>query len=236
MPNDIGKSGVAPTESETTCTVGNLSHGSRETPATSASPMVAVISPLYANVFLHYVLDLWINDWRKRHAHGEVTIVRYADDFVIGFREESDARACFVALQERFAKFSLELHSEKTRLIEFGRYAEERRRNAVRARRRHSTFWVSRISAERPDEAISRSSAERRGRNSKPRWPNSRRDSHGTATLILQRSASGCKVCTEAGASITRYRATTHVCNSSGRRSRSCGSARCAVAANGAAT
>lgn len=87
----------------------------------------AVISPLYANVFLHYVLDLWIDDWRKRHAQGEVTIVRYADDFVIGFREESDARRCLADLKERFTKFGLELHPEKTRLIEFGRYAEERR-------------------------------------------------------------------------------------------------------------
>ncbi len=87
----------------------------------------AVISPLYANVFLHYVFDLWINDWRKREARGEVTVIRYADDFVIGFREESDARRCLAALKERFAKFGLELHPDKTRLIEFGRYAEERR-------------------------------------------------------------------------------------------------------------
>jgi group II intron reverse transcriptase/maturase len=91
------------------------------------TPQGAVISPLYANVFLHYVLDLWINDWRKRHAQGEVIAVRYADDFVIGFREESDARRCLADLKERFAKFGLELHPEKTRLIEFGRYAEERR-------------------------------------------------------------------------------------------------------------
>ena len=96
-------------------------------PTTIGTPQGAVISPLYANVFLHYVLDLWINDWRKRQAKGEVTIVRYADDFVIGFREESDARKCLVALGERFARFGLELHPEKTRLIEFGRYAEERR-------------------------------------------------------------------------------------------------------------
>lgn len=94
---------------------------------TVGTPQGAVISPLLANVFLHYVLDLWINDWRKRQAKGEVIIVRYADDFVIGFREESDARRCLAALGERFAKFGLELHPEKTRLIEFGRYAEERR-------------------------------------------------------------------------------------------------------------
>lgn len=95
-------------------------------PTTVGTPQGAVISPLYANVFLHYVLDLWIEAWRKQ-AQGEVIIVRYADDFVIGFREESDARHCLMALKERFAKFGLELHPEKTRLIEFGRYAEERR-------------------------------------------------------------------------------------------------------------
>ena len=79
------------------------------------------ISPLYANVFLHYVFDLWINDWRQREAQGEVTVIRYADDFVIEFREESDARRCLAALKERFSKFGLELHPDKTRLIEFGR-------------------------------------------------------------------------------------------------------------------
>jgi group II intron reverse transcriptase/maturase len=96
-------------------------------PTTVGTPQGAVISPLLANVFLHYVLDLWIHDWRQRHATGEVTIVRYADDFVIGFREESDARRCLDALRERMTKFGLELHPEKTRLIAFGRYAEERR-------------------------------------------------------------------------------------------------------------
>jgi RNA-directed DNA polymerase len=96
-------------------------------PTKVGTPQGAVISPLFANVFLHYVLDLWIEAWRKRHAQGEVIIVRYADDFVIGFREESDARRCLADLKERFTKFGLELHPEKTRLIEFGRYAEERR-------------------------------------------------------------------------------------------------------------
>lgn len=96
-------------------------------PTKVGTPQGAVISPLFANVFLHYVLDLWIHDWRTRQAKGEVTIVRYADDFVIGFREESDARKCLAALGERFAKFGLALHPDKTRLIEFGRYAEQRR-------------------------------------------------------------------------------------------------------------
>jgi group II intron reverse transcriptase/maturase len=95
-------------------------------PTTVGTPQGAVISPLLGNVFLHYVLDLWIDAWRKR-AEGEVIIVRYADDFVLGFREEADARRCLGDLKDRFTKFGLELHPEKTRLIEFGRHAEKRR-------------------------------------------------------------------------------------------------------------
>ena len=96
-------------------------------PSTVGTPQGAVISPFFSNVFLHYALDLWIVAWRKHHAVGEVIIVRYADDFVLGFQEEIDAKCCLEALQERFAKFHLELHPEKTRLIEFGRFAAERR-------------------------------------------------------------------------------------------------------------
>jgi group II intron reverse transcriptase/maturase len=107
-------------------------------PTKVGTPQGAVISPLLANVFLHYVLDLWIHDWRQRQARGEVVLVRYADDFVIGFREEADARRCLADLKERLTKFGLELHPEKTRLIEFGRYAEERR--AKRGVGRPETF------------------------------------------------------------------------------------------------
>jgi RNA-directed DNA polymerase len=82
---------------------------------------------MLANVFLHYVFDLWVNQWRKRHARGEVIVVRYADDFVMGFQHRDDAERCLRELRERFAKFGLELHPDKTRLIEFGRYAAERR-------------------------------------------------------------------------------------------------------------
>ncbi len=104
-----------------------VSEDGQWSPTKIGTPQGAVISPLHANVFLHYVLDLWIADWRKRHATGEVIVVRYADDFVLGFREESDARRCLADLRERLTSFGLELHPEKTRLIEFGRYAEERR-------------------------------------------------------------------------------------------------------------
>src|SRR5207245_9043846 len=88
----------------------------------------SVISPLRANIYLHYSLDLWAVRWRRREATGDMIIVRYADDFIIGFEHESDARRFLDEMRERLGKFSLTLHPEKTRLIEFGRFAAERRR------------------------------------------------------------------------------------------------------------
>ena len=87
------------------------------------TPQGAVISPLLANVYLHYALDLWVNDWRKRQADGEVIIVRYADDFVMGFQHRYEAERFLKELRERLGKFGLSLHPDKTRLIEFGRFA-----------------------------------------------------------------------------------------------------------------
>jgi group II intron reverse transcriptase/maturase len=87
----------------------------------------AVISPLLANIYLHYVLDLWAVRWRQREATGDMIIVRYADDFIVGFQHESDARRLLDEMRERLQKFALTLHPEKTRLIEFGRFAAERR-------------------------------------------------------------------------------------------------------------
>jgi RNA-directed DNA polymerase len=88
----------------------------------------AVISPLLANIYLHYVLDLWANRWRQCEATGDMIIVRYADDFIVGFQHESDARRFLDEMRERLKKFALTLHPEKTRLIEFGRFAAERRK------------------------------------------------------------------------------------------------------------
>lgn len=87
------------------------------------TPQGGSVSPLLANIYLHYVFDLWIEDWRRRHARGEVIVVRYADDFVLGFQYRSDAERLLRALKERLAQFALELHPDKTRLIEFGRFA-----------------------------------------------------------------------------------------------------------------
>lgn len=85
------------------------------------------ISPLLANVYLHYVFDTWVKRWRRTQAHGDVIVVRFADDFVVGFEHQAEAERFLSELKERFQKFGLELHSEKTRLIEFGRYAAQER-------------------------------------------------------------------------------------------------------------
>jgi len=94
----------------------------------SGTPQGAAISPLLANVYLYHVLDQWAHAWRKREARGEVIIVRYADDFVMGFEHREDAERLRAELGERLRKFDLELNAEKTRLIEFGRYAASRKR------------------------------------------------------------------------------------------------------------
>jgi len=101
-------------------------------------PQGGSVSPLLANVYLHYVFDLWADQWRKTQASGDVIIVRYADDFVVGFQHESDARRFLEGLKERFRKFDLELHADKTRVIEFGRFASERR--ARRGQGKPETF------------------------------------------------------------------------------------------------
>jgi RNA-directed DNA polymerase len=88
----------------------------------------AVISPLLANIYLHYSLDLWAERWRRREAAGDMIIVRYADDFIVGFEHEADARRFLDAMRERLREFALTLHPEKTRLIEFGRFAADNRK------------------------------------------------------------------------------------------------------------
>jgi RNA-directed DNA polymerase len=108
------------------------------TQSEKGSPQGASVSPLLANVYLHYVFDLWADWWRKRHAHGDVIIVRFADDFIVGFEHQEDARRFLAELGGRFAKFGLDLHPDKTRLIEFGRRAARDR--AARGDGKPETF------------------------------------------------------------------------------------------------
>jgi group II intron reverse transcriptase/maturase len=105
---------------------------------TEGTPQGAVISPLLANVYLHYVLDDWVVWWRSKYATGDVIIVRYADDFVMGFQHKHEAELFLNDLRDRLSAFSLSLHPEKTRLIEFGRFAADNRRE--RGERKPETF------------------------------------------------------------------------------------------------
>jgi group II intron reverse transcriptase/maturase len=124
------------------------------------SPQGASVSPLLANVYLHYVFDLWAGWWRKRHARGDVIIVRFADDVTVGFEYREDAERFLEELRGRFAKFGLELHQDKTRLIEFGRFAASNRSargegkpetfdflgfTHICATSKNGRFWVRRI-------------------------------------------------------------------------------------------
>jgi group II intron reverse transcriptase/maturase len=117
------------------------------------------LSPLLANVYLHYVLDLWAGWWRKTHARGNMIIVRFADDFIVGFQHQDDAERFLAELRGRLAKFALELHPDKTRLIEFGPFAARDRKARGEgkpetftylgfrhiARMTRGRFWVQRI-------------------------------------------------------------------------------------------
>jgi len=106
---------------------GVLEDGTR-TWSETGTPQGGSASPLLANVYLHYVFDLWAHNWRRKYARGDVTIVRFADDVVVGFQHRGDAERFKVELEERFRKFNLELHPEKTRLLEFGPFAADNRR------------------------------------------------------------------------------------------------------------
>jgi group II intron reverse transcriptase/maturase len=98
------------------------------------TPQGSVISPVLANLYLHFVLDLWVHQWRRRQAKGDVIACRYADDAVLGFQYRDEAERFLQQLQQRLAKFGLELHPEKTRLIEFGRYATQDRKKRGEAK------------------------------------------------------------------------------------------------------
>lgn len=105
---------------------------------TVGTPQGAVLSPILGNIYLHYVLDLWAHQWRNRSAGGDTTLVRYADDSVIGFQHRDDGRRFVAELKERLGKFGVSLNDEKTRLIEFGRFAQSNR--AKRGEGKPETF------------------------------------------------------------------------------------------------
>jgi len=117
-----------------------VSEGGEWSETKVGTPQGAVASPLLANVYLHYVFDLWVEAWRKKVANGDVIVVRYADDLVVGFQHRADAQRFLEEFRERLAKFGLELHAEKTRLIEFGRFAAENRKQRGEGKPETFTF------------------------------------------------------------------------------------------------
>ena len=156
------------------------------------------ISPLLANVYLHYVFDLWAHRWRQRQAHGDVVVVRFADDFVVGFEHRDDAEQCLADLRERFARFGLTLHPDKTRLLEFGRHAAANRRARSEGRTGRSRC-VARTSRRRTGG---------RGRSAFPRWRtrSSSAPSSRCGTRSTTRTSSGSRTGFDRGAAhISRW-------------------------------
>ena len=122
------------------------------------TPQGAVASPLLANIYLHYVFDLWVRHWRKHRAAGDIVIVRYADDIVMGFESRDEAERFLQEWKDRLQKFGLQLHPDKTRLIEFGRHASENRKQRGDGKPETFDFLVSRIFAGRPGRPVGLSS------------------------------------------------------------------------------
>lgn len=149
--------------------------------AEAGTPQGGPLSPLLANVYLHFVLDLWFEKKVRRWFRGEAYLIRFADDFVASFQYKRDAESFDRYLRKRFARFNLELADDKTRLLLFGRFAADRRRHTTNGPRR-STSWVSRTYAERTAAARSRSFVSRAGRAVVSFWHVPRSGSRGIGT------------------------------------------------------
>ena len=196
-------------------------------------PQGASVSPLLGNVYLHYVFDLWAHQWRTRHARGDVVIVRFADDVVVGFEHRDDAERFWADLRDRLAKFSLELNAEKTRLIEFGRYAAERReRRGVLASLRRSAFSASRTSAGRPGRGVSSSSGSPTRNGCGPSSAPSKARSSDAGICPFPSKDAGSPAFCAGTTSTTRCPTTARRYAPSATRSSGTGSRRCGVAAS----
>jgi RNA-directed DNA polymerase len=116
----------------------------------TGSPQGSVISPLLANIYLHYAFDRWVDVWRKKWAQGDVVVVRYADDIILGFQHQTEADRFLENFRERLGKFGLELHPDKTRPIEFGQFAEQNRERRGEA----GNVRLSRLHAHQREERV----------------------------------------------------------------------------------
>ena len=168
----------------------------------------SVISPLLANLYLHYVFDLWAERWRRREAAGNMIIVRYADDLIVGFEHETDARRFLDEMRKRLQEFALSLHSEKTRLIEFGRFAVENRKRRGLGKPRPSPSWASPLSAAKLVGANSKSNGSPGGIACRQSCKPSNRNCDGAFISRFPSREDGCSRSSPATSTTTRCRQT----------------------------
>lgn len=178
-------------------------------PTEKGTPQGAMISPLLANIYLHYVFDRWAQQWRKRHAQSNVIFVRYADDIVVGFAQREEAESFKAGLHARMAQFALTLHPEKTRPIEFGRHAAANRKARGLGKPEPSTSWASRISAGAPGAAGSCFGGHPGATGCTRSSSRSRRNSGGAGTSRWRSKGSGYNRSSAAGSTTMPYRPTS---------------------------
>ena len=193
-------------------------------------PQGALISPLLANVYLHYVLDLWAQQWRSRHTKGDVIIMRYADDFVPGFQDRWEAQRFLKELQDRLGYFGLSLHPDKTRLIEFGPHAEPRRRRLGKGKPKTFDFLgFTHICSQTRDGkrfTVGRKTIAKRFRAKLQTVKQQLRRPSIPASLMWPGGSVGC---CKGTSTIMLSPAISRVCSLSGRRSSGTGTAPCVV-------
>jgi group II intron reverse transcriptase/maturase len=188
------------------------------------TPQGAVVSPLLANIYLHYVFDLWVAAWRKKCARGHLIVIRYVDDTVMGFEHRAEAERFLRDLGERMRKFGLELHPDKTRLIEFGRHAERSRKQRGERKPESFDFLGSRTCAgRRASKGALRSSGRRQASGCERSCGRLNSDFWSVSTIRFSRLASGSARSSRATSTTTRFLATDAAWDSFANRLRGIG-------------
>ena len=191
----------------------------------------SVISPLLANIYLHYALDLWAVRWRQREATGDMIFVRYADDFIVGFQHESDARRFLDEMRERLRKFALTLHPEKTRLIEFGRFAAERRERRGLGKPETFNFLGFTFICGKTRAGKFQIKRKTRADRMRAKLKRSKRRCGGACTSRSLLRANGCGTSSTATSTTMQCRPTAVLCMCSATTSSTSGDVRCGGAA-----